>query len=322
MLSIWQDVRYGLRGMRSSPGFSALAMVTLALGIGAATTMFSVIENVLMAPFPYRDAEQIVAFDIHNLDDGHPGGRAGAESPAEYLAYPNAKPRLQRGYRRRQRRRTLDQRRRHGTVRRRYITPHTFLSLGVPALLGRTTTAEDGKPGAPAGLCDGYKMWQRRFHLDPSILGRTFVLNGKPSTLVGIMPKRFTKRGADLWQPVELDPADKTERFFVFQARLKPGVTFQQAEADLLPIAQRWAKDHPKDYPKRFTIEVPGYADSVVGPFKKTLYHAGRGGGAASVDCVRERGEHAAGAGHSARPRDGHPRCTGREPVARGCGSC
>src|SRR5580700_8613562 len=86
MLSLWQDVRYGLRGMRSNPGFSALAMITLALGIGAATTMFSVIENVVMAPFPYRDADRIVAVDIHNLDNARPGGRQ-AMKAAEYLEF-------------------------------------------------------------------------------------------------------------------------------------------------------------------------------------------------------------------------------------------
>src|ERR1700720_3227054 len=86
MLSFWQDVRYGLRGLRANQGFSALAMITLALGIGAATTMFSVIENVIMAPFPYRDAGQIAAFDIHNLDDARPGGRQ-AMKPAEYLEF-------------------------------------------------------------------------------------------------------------------------------------------------------------------------------------------------------------------------------------------
>jgi predicted permease len=273
MLSIWRDIHYGLRGLRSAPGFSALAMITLALGIGAATTMFSVIENVLVAPFPYRDAGQIVAFDIHNLDDGHPGGRMGLH-PDEYLAYrmqnhvfsedmgsstgdvlwSNADGTEQ-----------LD-----GAT----LTPHAFLALGVPAQLGRIITPDDGKPGAPPVFVMAYKMWQRRFHFDPSILGRTFVLNGKPSTLVGIMPKRFTKRGADLWQPLEPDPTDKNQRF-VLQAWMKPGVTLRQAEADLLPIAQRWAKDHPKDYPKRFSIEVTGYVDSVVGSFKKTLYTLG-----------------------------------------------
>src|SRR5580658_3756271 len=273
MLSLWQDVRFGLRGMRSNPGFSALAMVTLALGIGAATTMFSVIENVLMAPFPYRAAGNIVAFDIHDLDNGRPGGRQALKA-AEYLEF-------------RAQNHVFSEdigggnsdvlwTTPEGTEQftGAYITPNTFQSLGVPALLGRTTTADDAKPDAPAVFVMSYKMWQHRFHMDAAILGQTFVLNGKPTILVGIMPKRFTKRGADLWYPTELDPAD-TERFFIFQARLKLGVTYKQAEADLLPIAQRWAADHPKDYPKHFSIEVRGLADSVVGPFKQTLFTLG-----------------------------------------------
>jgi putative ABC transport system permease protein len=88
------------------------------------------------------------------------------------------------------------------------------------------------------------------------------------------MPKRFTKRGSDVWRPVELDRAD-TDRWFVYQGRLKPGVTLKQVEADLLPIAQRWAKDHPKDYPQRFSIEASSYVDSIVGPFRKTLFTLG-----------------------------------------------
>src|SRR5215831_9397738 len=81
-----QDLRYGLRGLRGNPGFSALAIVTLALGIGAATTMFSVIKNVLLSPFPYKGANDIVAFDIHDLDNGRPGGRGFLQAP-EYYEY-------------------------------------------------------------------------------------------------------------------------------------------------------------------------------------------------------------------------------------------
>jgi putative ABC transport system permease protein len=88
------------------------------------------------------------------------------------------------------------------------------------------------------------------------------------------MPKRFTKRGADIWRPLELDRAD-TDHWFIYQGRLKPGVSLKQVEADLLPIAQRWAKDHPKDYPKRFSIEASSYVDSIVGPFRKTLFTLG-----------------------------------------------
>jgi putative ABC transport system permease protein len=273
MQSIWQDVRYGLRGLRGNPGFSALAIVTLALGIGAGTTMFSVIKNVLLSPFPYKDADQIVAFQIHDMTSSRPGGR-GYFNPAEYLEY-------------REKSHvfaediggdtddvlwTSDQ----GTEQLDggYVTPNTFPFLGVPPLLGRWTTAEDAKPGAPPVFVMAYKLWTRRFSQDPHILGRTFILNGKPMTLVGIMPKRFTKRGADLWIITDIDRNDKTHGW-IFQAKLKPGVTRKQAEADLLPIAQNWAKDHPKDYPKRFRVDVISYMESIVGPFQKTLLTLG-----------------------------------------------
>jgi putative ABC transport system permease protein len=267
-MTLWQDVRYGLRGMRAAAGFSALAMITLGLGIGAGTTMFSVIKNVLIAPFPYAHADRIVAFDIHNLDNGRPGGRM-ALKPAEYIEF------------RRQNHVFEDDTgggnedllltTNEGTERYdgAYVTPNTFDFLGVPALLGRTITPADGKAGASPVFVMSYKMWQSRFSGDPSILGRTFVLNNTPTTLIGIMPKRFTKRGADLWRPAELDPID--DRYFLYQGRVKPGVTLKQVEADLLPIAQRLAQQNPKDFPKRFSIEASSYADSVVGSFKQTL---------------------------------------------------
>jgi putative ABC transport system permease protein len=273
MQSLWQDFRYGMRGIRANPGFSFLAILTLALGIGAGTTMFSVIKNVLLSPFPYKDPEQIAAFNIHDRDRGRPGGRS-ALKPAEYLEF-------------RQQNHVFSGDTGGGNedvlwttgagteqLDGAYVTPDSFQFLGVSAQIGRILMPEDGKPGAPPVFIMSYKMWQQRFSLDPKILGRSFTLNGTPTTLVGIMPKRFTKRGADLWRPAELDRAD-TERWFIYQGRLKPGVTLKQVEADLLPIAQRWAKDHPKDYPKRFSIEASSYVDSIVGPFRKTLFTLG-----------------------------------------------
>ena len=272
MHTLLQDLRYGWRGMRSSAGFTALAMVTLGLGIGAGTTMFSVIKNVLLAPFPYAAADRIVAFDIHNLDNARPGGRSGLKT-REYLAF-------------RQQSHVFEAdtgggnedillTTREGTEQYdgAYVTPNTFQFLGVPALVGRVITPEDGKPGAPPVFAMSYKMWMAHYSGDPSIVGRTFVLNNTPTTLIGIMPKRFTKRGADLWRPAELDPID--DRYFLFQGRVKPGVTLKQVEADLLPIAQRLAQAQPKDFPKRFSIEASSYVDSVVGPFKQTLLTLG-----------------------------------------------
>ena len=268
MQSLWQDLRYGFRGIRSNPGFSALAMVTLALGIGAGTTMFSVIKNVLVSPFPYKDAQRIAAFNIHDLDNSRGGGR-GFLKAAEYIEFrrgnhvfsedtgggnedvlwttPEGTEQFDGGY----------------------MTSNSFNFLGVTPVVGRGFGPDDAKAGAPPVFVMSYKMWQKRFNGDTSVLGRTFVLNGTPTTLVGIMPKRFTKRGADLWIPADLDPL--SDRWFIFQGRLKPGVTLKQVEADLLPIAQRLAQLNPKDFPKRFSIEASSYVDSIVGPFRKTL---------------------------------------------------
>ncbi|HLJ16131.1 MAG TPA: ABC transporter permease [Bryobacteraceae bacterium] len=266
---IWQDLRYGLRCLGSQPAFAFLAIFALALGIGAATTIFSVIENVILDPFPYTDARNIVSFEIHDVKESRPGGRSWFH-PEEFLEY---------------------QQQNHvfsdvigggnedvlytsgeGTIRfdGAYVTPNTFTFLGVPAMLGRTFTPEDAKPGAPPVFVLDYRAWTKTFNGDRRILGHVFVLNGVPSVLIGVMPPRFTKRGADLWTPAQLDRADK--RWFLFQGRLKPGVTLQQVISDIEVIAHRVAGEHPKDYPNNFTVQAQTYVDSIVGHFKKILY--------------------------------------------------
>jgi putative ABC transport system permease protein len=273
MQSLWHDVRYGWRGVRANPGFAALAVATLALGIGAGTTMFSVIKNVLLSPFPYKGANQIVAVAIHDLDRGGRSGR-GFLNPAEYLEFRDKSNVFAEdiGGGNEDVLWASDQ----GTEQLdgAYVTPNTFEFLGVPPLLGRWTTADDIKPGAQPVFVMSHKLWTRRFQQDPAILGRTFILNGKSATLVGIMPKRFTKRGADLWVAANIDRTNE-EQWWILQAKLKPGITNKQAEAAIMPIAQAWAKDHPRDYPKRFSIEVSSYVESIVGPFKKTLLTLG-----------------------------------------------
>ncbi len=273
MHSILQDLRYGLRGLRGQPGFAALAVLALALGIGSVTTIFSVIDNVLLDPFPYRDASRIVLFMIHDAERGDRGGRAAFSIP-EFLDYKEQNHVFQdvvgdtnddvlytsgEGTERFQ-----------GTS----VTANVFGFLGMPAQLGRGITPEDGKPGAAPVFVMSYKLWAKEFNLDPKLLGRTFVLNGRQRTLVGIMPPRFTWWGSDLWIPAPLDRSDPEarQRYFVMHGHLKPGVTKRQAEADLNVIAQRLARVYPKDYPKKFSIEVITLADSVVGQFKTVLY--------------------------------------------------
>jgi predicted permease len=273
MHSIWQDLRYGLRGLRKQPGFTVLAVLALALGIGSVTTIFSVIDNVLLDPFPYKDAGRIVTFQVHDAERGDRGGRGFFLIP-EFLDY-------------QEQNHVFDSvigdtnedilytsgegtQRFQGTD----VTPNVFALLGMSPLLGRGITVDDGKPGAPPVFVMSYKLWAKVFNLDPKILGRTFVLNGKPRTLVGIMPPRFTWWASDLWMPSPLDRSDPEarQRGFVLHAHLRPGVTMQQAEADLTVIAHRLERVYPKDYPKKYTIQVETLADSVVGRFKTVLY--------------------------------------------------
>src|SRR6266849_4016793 len=273
MHSIWQDLRYGLRGLRQQPTFTLLAVLALALGIGSVTTIFSVIDNVLLDPFPYTDAQRIVLVHVHDSAQSEPGGRPYFQIP-EFLDYQEQSHVFDRivGADHEDVLCTSGD----GTERfdGANVTPNTFQFLGMPALLGRIMTPDDGKPGATPVFVMSYKLWFKRYNLDPTVLGKTLVLNGKARTLVGIMPPRFTWWGADLWTPAALSRSDPDlkNRGFVMQAHLKPGVTFQKAEADLNVLAHRLARVYPKDYPKTFSIQLESLADSVVGRFKKVLY--------------------------------------------------
>ena len=270
------DFRYALRGLLKQPRFSILAGLTLALGIGASTAVFSVIYNVLLDPFPYTNAERVVTPQIRDLSTGRPGGRTAYQTPEfldiqeqntvfeeiiggsfedVLLTTPDGTEQFNGGL----------------------VTGNTFSFLGVPAQLGRPITHDDAKPGAPPVFVMAHKMWAKHHNLDPSILGRSYTLNGVPTTLIGIMPKRFTKLGADLWLPVELNRGNPqlAQQYFMFQARLKPGVSVQQAEAEMGLIAQRLAKAYPRNYPEKFGVKIQTWIDSLVGPFRRTLYTLG-----------------------------------------------
>jgi putative ABC transport system permease protein len=266
---LWKDFSYGLRGLRKQPGFTAVAVLTLALGIGSATTIFSAIQNILLDPFPYTDARKVVAIQVHDTSNARPGGRNYYQSPefldlqeqthvfSEVIGGTQDDVLWNNG---------------EGTEQfdGGFVTPNTFQFLGVPALVGRGIVPDDARPGAPPVFVMAYKLWVKRFHSDPSILGRTFVLNGTPTTLVGVMPKRFTKLGTDLWMAKAMDRGNRD--YWNFQAKLKPGVTPEQARADAEVVLRRLATVYPDNYPKTFSVHIVSWVDSLVGPFRKTLY--------------------------------------------------
>ena len=273
MQTLWQDLRYGLRGLANRPSFALLAILNLALGIGAATTIFSVIQNVLLDPFPYADASRVAMIQIHDTASSRPGGRSFFQLPEflelesqnhvfdDVIGGTNEDVLITTAE-------GTEQFTGGGT------TPNMFQFLAVPALLGRTLTPADAATGAPPVFVMSYKTWIGRYNRDPAILGRTYILNGVPTTLVGIMPQRFTKLGADLWRPIVLNRADPAvnQQFFMFQGKLKPGVTLEQAAADADVITHRLAKMYPSNYPQQFKAVAVSWVDNIVGPFRATLY--------------------------------------------------
>lgn len=270
---LWRDLRYVLRTLGKSPGFAAVAIVTLGLGIGAATSIFSVIHNVMLAPFPYRNADRMVFPRIYDPQQGPEIGRQGY-SAAEVLEFTESNhvfeattAALGEG--------GMLYRHQTGTesLSGAHVTPGTFEFFGLPALHGRVLQSADYQPGAPPVFVMRHKTWMEHFGGDLSVLNTTLVLNGTPRTLVGIMPPRFGWYAADVFLPAALTQRDTTAREYWFLlGRLKPGVSIQQAQAELTVIAHRLAKTNPEVYPQNFGVHVGALIDSVVGPIRATLY--------------------------------------------------
>src|SRR4051812_44335431 len=274
MEALAQDLRYAWRGLRNQPGFAALAVLTLALGIGATTTMYSVIYNVLFDPFPYVNADRVVAFQIRQADRANQPGRTFYQTPEwldykeqshvfeECIATSNEDVLLT----------TSD-----GTLQfdGAIVSDNMFTFLGVPPLYGRGLTPADAKPGAPPVFVMAYKMWTKYYNFDPTVVGRTFTLNGIVSTCVGVMPRRFTKMDADLYRPIAMERSnpDIKDEYYMFQGKVKPGVTLAQVEADIGVIAKQLATVYPRNYPEngKFVVKAVSWVDNIIGPFRQTL---------------------------------------------------
>lgn len=271
---LFRDIAYGLRSLLKAPGFTLVAITTLALGISAVTVIYSVLRNVVLEPFPYSRSERLVNVVLKDASDRIVRGPYFPAS--EYLDYQEQTTAafedvvatshdsmfwVGDG----------------GTERLDvcWMTGNGFDFLGVPPLIGRTFDAHDTAPGATRVAVMGHRAWIRLFAGDPGVLGRTMILNGESWTIVGVMPPRFEWNIADLWLPAALErSADpRTARGFrAFQAHLRPGVSAREAEAQLNVVASRRAAEHPNDYPPNYRFEVIKVIDWVVRDFRGVLY--------------------------------------------------
>ena len=267
-----QDVRYGVRVLARSPGFTTAAVLTLALGIGGVTIIYSVIRNVLLDPFPYTDSRRMI--DLFVVDTVS-NNRRGALRADEFLDYQEHSDVFDGVI---------------GTISARamsmpahdgaeslsvcQVTPNAFEFLGVRAVLGRGILPSDGAPASPPIVVLSHGAWVDRFGGDPGVVGRAITLDDQVRTVVGVMPPRFTWHVADAWiaRPLRRGDADAAARQWWFQARLARGMSIDQAEAQMNVIAARRAPHHPGDYPRQFRMSVITVIDFVVGRFRFVLY--------------------------------------------------
>jgi putative ABC transport system permease protein len=278
---VWQDLRYAVRSLIKDGRFRVLAVLALALGFGSATIIFSAVYGVILNTFGYDNPDKIVSFAIHDASQSGEEGREAMSMP-EFLDF-------------RRRNNVLTDMTGGfggfggGTVLFNtgesteqfsawYTTANLFTFMGTNPFLGRLATTEDTKPGATPVFMMTYKTWRERFNADPSIVGKSFTLNGTPRTLVGVMPPRFRWGWPDIWIPLAMDLTQiasdpNLKNVYVWPVgRLKPGVSVTAASADLDVVAHQLAKIYPHDYPQQFKVAARTLADRVLSPFKSLIY--------------------------------------------------
>ncbi|HEY6402661.1 MAG TPA: ABC transporter permease, partial [Blastocatellia bacterium] len=256
METLLQDLRYGARALGKYPGFTVVAVLTLALGIGANSAIFSVVNAVLIKPMPYHEPDRVIQFwetnPLKNWTDA-PVAPANLfdwqkqnqvfEGIAAYMGFDKKSglPGLQ-----------MESDGEPERIKALYVTGNIFSVLGANALIGRTLREEETWEGGHRVAVLSYGMWRRRFGADPKIVGRKIMLNGRDREVVGVMPPDFyfPSKEAEVWIPMGWNYAEiaklRRPHFLRAIGRLKPGVTLNQARAEMKDIASRLEQQYPE----------------------------------------------------------------------------
>ena len=262
--SLWRDIRYGARALCKSPGFTVVAVLTLALGIGANTAIFGVINNVLLSPLPYKDPQQLVAMKqndslLNTIDIQRQASAfsSGGGVNIEDMDYTGGTEPIQ--------------------IRAAYVDAGFFETLGLAPLLGRTISPEEDVKGGPRLIVVSYAFWENFLSSDPHALGRTLTLSGNAYTVIGVMPAGFAlpRERADifvsLWVAYPEAAAFRGVHFMHTYWRLKPGVTLAQAQAEMREIDRQLAEQYPDNERDRRTILV-SLREQLVGDIRPALF--------------------------------------------------
>ena len=270
MSGLIKDVRYGVRSLWKRPGFTAIAVITLALGIGANTAIFSVVNAVLLKPLPFNEPERLVwvwdtqpqlATTPTSLPD-FLGWKQQNQSFDHLAAFQSGKMFLDAGDGI-----TTD-------TQLGLVTPELFSVFHVNPILGRTFTSEETLPGRFRVAVLSHSIWQSRFGSDPNVSGRTIQLNGAAYTIIGVMQPGFSYPDrAELWRPLPIDPAnlDPGPHYLKVIGRLKPGVALAQAQADMSTIAARLSQQN-REKNAGHGVKLERLANVVIGDIGLALY--------------------------------------------------
>jgi putative ABC transport system permease protein len=269
MTSLLQDIRFGIRQLIKIPGFSLTAVVSLALGIGATTAVFSVVYAILLDPYPYKDPDRMIHMRL-TMPSGDLNGFGVTGTQWQQLRKSTV---VEDTFMEDDWSLTVTGADLPENLQGVYLTSNAFNFLGVPMSLGRgiqPSDAEDGHDPQPVVVL-GFKFWTRHFGGDPSVIGRTIQLMRKNYTIVGVSGSRFTWGDGDAYLPLKVT-GDQVKGYYA-GVRLKPGVTHAQANAALEPLIRQFAKESPKHFPPNFShLHVVGLNEDFVKQLGGTLY--------------------------------------------------
>jgi putative ABC transport system permease protein len=274
MRTLTQDLKYGLRMLARAPGFTAAAVLTLALGIGANTAIFSVVDAVLLKPLPYKDTDRLVMVWEQNPERGWYRNIISAANFLDWRKQNDVFTQMA----------SLDPERAFnltGTgnpeeVWGERVTTNLFTLLGVRPFMGRDFLPEEDKPGGGRAVILSHGLWERRYGGDANLIGKQISLNNESYTVVGVMPSGFyfppfwRVWAGELWVPgLDLSNPVRTMHEYIAVARLKPGVSLAKAQAEMDTIAQRIVQQAPDD--KGWGVGLVGLREQAVGETRRPL---------------------------------------------------
>ncbi|HET9373050.1 MAG TPA: ABC transporter permease [Vicinamibacterales bacterium] len=264
-----RDIRHAIRQLFKTPAFTLVAVLTLALGIGATTAIFSVVNGVLLRPLPFSMPDQLVR--VHEVV---PQYGTFSVAPANFLDWRQQQTVFSRIAAYSSASATFTDGETAERIPGAQVSWDLIELLGVGPARGAGFTAAQDAPGANRVLVISHGLWQRRFGGDPGVVGRTVTVNGQPMTILGVMPEGFyfPSRAAEFWQPIAINPANPTRggHFLGVVARMKPDVALEQARAEMKAIAERLAVQYPESSANE-SAEVVLLHEQIVGAIRPAL---------------------------------------------------